>query len=100
MFFKNFITTSNITAKMSSPFTNTCDQYTPKPSQDPTNKKCIIISTHYAEYGTIAGIYKYNIETNESQIIYKYNETFKPDGHGQFIDTSNNTLILYGGEYE
>eukprot|EP01084_Bolivina_argentea_P198252 339538_1 len=76
--------------------------FIPKPSQHPTNNKCIIISTHSREDKTTAGIYKYNIETNESQIIYKYNDidsycTFETDGHGQFINTSNNTLILYGG---
>eukprot|EP01084_Bolivina_argentea_P275486 469824_1 len=75
--------------------------YIPKPSYHPTNKNCIIISTKYDEKQTIMpGIYKYNIEINESQIIYKYNNTFKPNRHGQFIDTSNNMLILYGGGFE
>ncbi len=32
-------------------------------------------------------------------MIYKYDNTFKPEGHGQFIDASNNTLILYGGQH-
>ncbi len=49
------------------------------------------------ENQTTPGIYKYNILTNESQIIYKYNDTFKPYSHGQFINSSNNTLIIYGG---
>eukprot|EP01084_Bolivina_argentea_P168500 292197_1 len=66
-------------------------------SYDPINKNCIIISTSYDEHKTTPGIYTYNLVTNESQIIYKYNNTFKPKYHGQFIDTSNNTLILYGG---
>eukprot|EP01084_Bolivina_argentea_P263686 446389_1 len=48
---------------------------------------------------TTPGIYKYNIETNESQMIYKYNNTFNPAYHGQFIDPSNNTVILFGGNY-
>eukprot|EP01084_Bolivina_argentea_P021451 39861_1 len=76
--------------------------YIPKPSQDPTNKNCIIISTYYDEKQTTAGIYKYNLVSNESQIIYKYNNTFNnaPYYHGQFVDTSNNTLILYGGYYD
>eukprot|EP01084_Bolivina_argentea_P052703 96808_1 len=78
----------------------TCDEYIPKPSQDPTNKNCIIISTYYDEEQTTAGIYKYNLVSNESQIIYKYNNTFKPYNHGQFIDPSNNTLISYGGYYD
>eukprot|EP01084_Bolivina_argentea_P132903 234523_1 len=75
----------------------TCDRYIPKPSQDPTNKNCIIISTDYEEYQTPPGIYKHNLVLNDSQIIYKYNNTFEPNGHGQCIATSNNTLILYGG---
>eukprot|EP01084_Bolivina_argentea_P120301 213227_1 len=70
--------------------------YFPKPTYDPTNKNCIIISTTYNEIQTTPAIYKYNIETNESQIIYKYNNILKPCAHGQFINTSNNTLILYG----
>eukprot|EP01084_Bolivina_argentea_P233625 393445_1 len=78
----------------------TFDKYILKPSQDPINKNCIIISTRYDEDETTPGIYKYNMEKNESQIIYKYNQTFQPYAHGQFIDRSNNTLILYGGEYE
>ncbi len=88
---------------MSTPFIKldklpiTCGGYISKPSQDPTNKNCIIISADYEEDETTPGIYKYNFVTNESQIIYKYNNTFKPDRHGQFIDLSNNTLILYGG---
>eukprot|EP01084_Bolivina_argentea_P262298 443509_1 len=85
---------------MTSTLTITSQQYMPKPSYDPIHKNCIIISTHYQETQTTAGIYKYNIETNESQIIYKYNNTFKASEHGQFIDKSNNTLILYGGGYD
>eukprot|EP01084_Bolivina_argentea_P316920 549435_1 len=84
---------------MSSKITINFGEHMPKPLYDPTNKNCIIISTHFQENKTTAGIYKYNTQTNESQIIYQYHYsyTFKPDGHGQFIDTSNNILILYGG---
>eukprot|EP01084_Bolivina_argentea_P074134 134498_1 len=71
----------------------------PKPSYDPVNKNCIIISTNYKNKQT-RGIYKYNMVTNESEIIHKYNGTCEPDRHGQFIDPSNNTLILYGGARE
>eukprot|EP01084_Bolivina_argentea_P227037 383460_1 len=84
---------------MSSKLTLTFSSYIPKPSSYPTNKNCIIISTHYAENRTTPGIYKYNLISNESQIIYKYNDTLEPDLHGQFIDTANNTLILYGGKH-
>eukprot|EP01084_Bolivina_argentea_P141713 249002_1 len=73
--------------------------YVSKPLYDPTNNNCIIISTRYNAYEgqTTPGIYKYNLISNKSQIIYKYDGTFKPSSHDQFIDTSNNTLILYGG---
>eukprot|EP01084_Bolivina_argentea_P199407 341209_1 len=89
---------------MASPFIKSiklpisCNSGIPKPSHDPTNRNCIVISTYHQETGMTPGIYRYNIMTNESKIIYKYNNTFNPDGHGQFIDTSNNTLILYGGD--
>eukprot|EP01084_Bolivina_argentea_P077929 141406_1 len=84
---------------MSSLFTNniSCSCSIPKPAYHPIDTNCIIISTHHNENGTTPGIYKYNIITNKSQIISKYNNTLKPASHGQFIDTSNNTLILYGG---
>eukprot|EP01084_Bolivina_argentea_P208675 355677_1 len=74
------------------------ERYIPKPSQHPTNNKWIVISTYYLENKTTPGIYKYNMETNKSQMIYKYNYTFDPYNHGQFIDVSNNTLILYVNE--
>eukprot|EP01084_Bolivina_argentea_P309928 536151_1 len=68
--------------------------YMPKPLYHPTSNKCIIITTNFIEYETTTGIYTYNIETNKSQTVYKYNNTFKPTLHDQFIDPSNNTLIL------
>eukprot|EP01084_Bolivina_argentea_P199408 341210_1 len=88
---------------MASPFIKSirlpisCNSYIPKPSYDPTNTNCIIISTCHQEARITPGIYRYNIMTNESKIIYKYNNTFNACWHGQFIDTINNTLILYGG---
>eukprot|EP01084_Bolivina_argentea_P072214 131167_1 len=79
------------------------NNYMSKPLYHPTHNNCIVITTFYANNKPAPGIYKYNTETNELQIIYKYNNTFKrgdfkPAGHGQFIDISNNTLILYGGD--
>eukprot|EP01084_Bolivina_argentea_P293052 503972_1 len=89
---------------MSSPFTKcyqlqiSCCYYIPKPSYDPTNKNCIVISTHYFESRTTGGIYRYNIVTNDSEIICNYkSNTFYPVYHSQFINPSNNTLILFGG---
>eukprot|EP01084_Bolivina_argentea_P120299 213225_1 len=73
-------------------------QWMPKPSPHPTSSECIIISTSCKEEETTPAIYTYNPQKNESQMICEYNDTtFKPYGHGQFIDVSNNTLILYGG---
>eukprot|EP01084_Bolivina_argentea_P162192 282288_1 len=71
-----------------------------KPSYHPINKNCVIISTYYEEDATTPGIYTYNLVSNESQLIYKYNNTIKPCNYGQFVDISNNTLILYGGNIE
>eukprot|EP01084_Bolivina_argentea_P268587 456252_1 len=71
----------------------------PKPSYHPTDKNCIVISTDYEEQQIISGIHKYNMVTNESQIIHEYDDTLKPEEHGQFIDPSNNTLLIYGGIY-
>eukprot|EP01084_Bolivina_argentea_P210775 358646_1 len=93
---------------MSSAFTRSYElpisfrSYIPKPSYDPTNNNCIIISTYYdnmfyyTNTNQTSGIYKYDMVSNKSQIIHEYNDTFKPCYHSQFIDTSNNTLILYG----
>eukprot|EP01084_Bolivina_argentea_P135271 238400_1 len=89
---------------MSSPFSGSyqlpiCFKwYIPKPTNDPIDKNCIIIGTHYKENQTTEGIYKYDMITNELQMIYKYGNTFKPKYHDQFIDISNNTLIFEGSE--
>eukprot|EP01084_Bolivina_argentea_P077479 140525_1 len=71
--------------------------YIPKPVYDLTDNNCIIISTDYEENQTTAGIHKYNMQTNELQTIYKYDNALKPEFYGQFIDPSNGTLILFGG---
>eukprot|EP01084_Bolivina_argentea_P073888 134059_1 len=83
----------------------TFQYWIPKPLYHPTNKNCIIISTHWNERRITPAIYKYDVQTNEPQIIYKYKlyngsnsyqdqDTF--GYHGQVVDTPNNTLILYG----
>eukprot|EP01084_Bolivina_argentea_P281460 481564_1 len=71
----------------------------PKPSHDPINKNCIVISTDHREIAQASGIYKYDMYTNELNLVYKYDNTFKPSYHGQFVDPSNNTLILFGGDF-
>ncbi len=71
----------------------------PKPCKDTINKNCIIISTDFEEETAKPGIYRYNIITNESEIIYKYTNRFKAEQHGQFINSASNKLILYGGFY-
>eukprot|EP01084_Bolivina_argentea_P255281 429331_1 len=88
---------STKTVANSSKLQRTFDDFIPKPLHHPNNKKCIIITTQCNDRKKTPGIYSYNVQTNESQIIYKYDHTFKGKFHGQFIDTSNNTLILYGG---
>eukprot|EP01084_Bolivina_argentea_P257621 434070_1 len=94
---------------MSSPFKRShklpinFNYYIPKPIHHPTDPNCIIISSICLKNEKNGGIYKYNILTNESQMIYKYDDTTfthhtgSPSYHGQFIDPSNNTLVLYGG---
>ncbi len=74
----------------------------PKPIPDSFDTDCIIISTDYQERSTTPGIYNYNTRTNKLEIIYKYDEhgTFQGENHGQFVDPSNNSLILYGGTYQ
>eukprot|EP01084_Bolivina_argentea_P188121 323924_1 len=74
--------------------------FIPKPLYHPSNKDCVIISTDYEENYITPGIYIYNIVQNEFQIIHKYNNTNYSEKHGQFIDPSNHTLILYGGKYD
>eukprot|EP01084_Bolivina_argentea_P054926 100730_1 len=69
--------------------------YIPKPSHHPTNKDVVIISTHCIE-GNIRGIYEYNMKSNIFNKIYTYDPTFTPYGHGQFIDTKNELLYMFG----
>eukprot|EP01084_Bolivina_argentea_P103433 185261_1 len=70
----------------------------PKPLFHPIYKNCIVISTYCRNYHQryTSGIYIINLDTNELRMIGKYEQTFKPYDHGQFIDPSNNTLIVFG----
>ena len=78
---------------------STFNYYIPKPSYYQNNKQQsnIIISTHHQENDNKAGIYSYNIDTNTINIIHKYHKNFKPEYHGQFLDTQNNIFYVFGG---
>eukprot|EP01084_Bolivina_argentea_P284193 486961_1 len=70
--------------------------YCPKPSYHPQNKDVVIISTNIHE-GKAKGIYAYNLIQNTFNKIYTYKPTFEPNCHGQFIDSKNGLLYIFGG---
>eukprot|EP01084_Bolivina_argentea_P127303 225160_1 len=72
-------------------------KYISSPSYHPKNKDVVIISTHWLESNK-KGIYEYNTKQNTFNKIYTYDQTFKPDGHGQFIDSKNELLYIFGGD--
>eukprot|EP01083_Nonionella_stella_P199288 730866_1 len=61
-----------------------------KPSYHPKNKDVAIVSAD-------KGIYEYNTKTNTFNEIYTYDQTFNPEFHGQFIDSKNELLYIFGG---
>eukprot|EP01084_Bolivina_argentea_P064465 117575_1 len=71
--------------------------YFPKPSHHPKNKDVVRISTHYLE-GNKKGIYEHNMKNNTFNKIYSYEQGFKPSYHGQFIDSKNELLYIFGLE--
>eukprot|EP01084_Bolivina_argentea_P311033 538329_1 len=73
------------------------DWYFPKPSYHPQNPDVVIISTNYAE-GDEKGIYEHNLIQNTFNKIYTYEQTFEPYNHGQFIDSKNELLYIFGGD--
>eukprot|EP01084_Bolivina_argentea_P284195 486965_1 len=77
------------------------DYYFPKPSSStksyhPQNPDVVIISTAHYE-GSKKGIYEYNLIQNTFNKIYTYDQTLKPESHGQFIDSKNELLYIFGG---
>ncbi len=72
----------------------------PRPVYDPINRNSIIISTCHEEDVITPGIWKYDTDTKKLQLMYKYDNTILPRGHGHFIDPINKTLILYGGYFK
>ena len=58
------------------------------------NKDCFIIATH--SENNVPGIYKYNINTNKINLIYKYEDmNFRRMGYGQCIN--EDILYVFGG---
>ncbi len=70
--------------------------YTPKPIFHPTDQKCVIMSSNANEY-TQSGIFKHNLENNESKLLVTYDAIGEEmEAHAQFIDTKNNKLYICG----
>eukprot|EP01084_Bolivina_argentea_P034770 64401_1 len=72
------------------------DGYIPKPH--PENSDVVIISTGFIEDNDLVneGIYEYNLTKNTFNEIYAYKQGFEPDCHGQFIDSKNELLYIFG----
>eukprot|EP01084_Bolivina_argentea_P106762 190975_1 len=75
----------------------TFHRYVPKPSHHPKNRDVIIISTLFLE-GNKKGIYEYNMKNNTFNKIYTYKQGFEPQFHGQFIDSKNELLYIFGDD--
>eukprot|EP01084_Bolivina_argentea_P277891 474593_1 len=67
--------------------------YIPKPSYHPRNPDIVILSTDCNEPGE-NGIHEYNLKSNTFTKIYTFNHLLR--GHGQFIDTKNESLYMFG----
>eukprot|EP01084_Bolivina_argentea_P283500 485563_1 len=67
----------------------------PKPSYHPQNQNVVIVSTSCGE-AYKKGIYEYNLKQNTFNKIHTYKQTFKPVRHGQFIDSKNELLYIFG----
>eukprot|EP01084_Bolivina_argentea_P107977 193000_1 len=85
---------SNIFAQLKCP--QKFNNYFPKAANHPQNKDVVIISTSLHELHQ-KGIFEYNLTENTFNKIYTYKQTFKPDGHGQFTDSKNGLLYIFGG---
>lgn len=70
----------------------------PKAIRDPDNKDCVLISSHYQD--VVKGIYRINLETNESECLYEYDEWFRPNYHSHFIDSINKMIYIFGGDFQ
>eukprot|EP01084_Bolivina_argentea_P106761 190973_1 len=80
-------------------YEQTFTQYFPKPSHHSKNKDVLIISTSYLEaLGNKKGIYEYNMKNNTFNKVYTYKQGFEPYYHGQFIDSKNELLYIFGDD--
>ena len=70
--------------------------YLPRPCQYPQDSNCVIISTSSSEDN--AGIYAYNMDSNEIDLLHEYSGHSSYSEHGQFIDYKNEILLLLGGD--
>ena len=71
----------------------------PKPSLyiDENNSNILIIAVNKDEteyYETKAGIYSFNIDTNEIKMLIEYDKETQPTQHGQIIDTDKILHIM------
>eukprot|EP01084_Bolivina_argentea_P199256 340985_1 len=71
------------------------DFHIPKPSYHPQNPDVVIVSTDY-DQGNRKGIYECNLIQNTFNKIHTYDQTFEPECHGQFIDSKNELLYIFG----
>eukprot|EP01084_Bolivina_argentea_P268914 456894_1 len=69
--------------------------YLPKAHHNLKNKDVLIISTSHHELDQ-KGIYEYNLTENTLTKIYTYKQTFEASFHGQFIDSKNELLYVFG----
>ncbi len=69
----------------------------PPPSvyQDVHGNYHILICTDYRQQN--AGIYQYNVTTNQINLIHKYENNFYPRYHTQFMDEKEHILYIFGG---
>eukprot|EP01084_Bolivina_argentea_P238495 400661_1 len=67
----------------------------PRPSYHPKNKEVVIISPGQLE-GNKKGIYEFNLIKNTFTKIHTYKQGFNPSRHGQFIDSKNELLYIFG----
>ena len=64
----------------------------PKPLNHPFNPNKIIITTDFEDRNP--GIFEYDLISNESKCIYKYDlNKFTPEEHGHFIHPQSKTLL-------
>eukprot|EP01084_Bolivina_argentea_P036104 66827_1 len=71
------------------------NEYLPKPSHHPKNTDVVIISTDLHDCTTQNTIYEYNLTQNTFNKMHTYKQSFD-HYHGQFIDSKNELLYIFG----